>query len=71
MDWISVDDKLPDNFCKKYLAKKIDGDEIPVFFMPDKMMWANYYGIRPSYWIKISVSELVYDVTHWKLLSKK
>lgn len=65
MEWISVDEKLPEDEFKKYLVKKENDQHFPVFFMADKIAWIEFYGLKPSYWMKISSGKLVHDVTHW------
>ena len=70
MEWISVEDRLPEDKFKKYLVKKENGELIPSFFMPDKMIWISWYGRKTSYWMDIDSGKLVHDVTHWMLLPK-
>jgi hypothetical protein len=48
MEWISMEDRLPEDKFKKYLVKKENGEQIPVFFMPDKMAWIAFYGQKTS-----------------------
>ena len=71
MDWISIDDCLPENRFKKYLVKKENGEIIQAFFMPDKGMWINFYGIEPSYWMEFDSPKLIYNVTHWMTMPKQ
>ncbi len=70
MEWISVEDRLPDDKIKKYLVRQENREPIQAFFMPDKAMWIAWYGIKTSYWMEISSAKLLHDVTHWMLLPK-
>ena len=71
MDWIDVDKELPEAKFKKYLVKKEYGDPISAFFMPDKIMWIDFYGIKPSYWMAVDTGELIHDVKYWMEIPKK
>lgn len=70
MEWISVKDRLPEDEFKKYLVRKENEYQIPAFFMPDKMAWITWYGMKGSYWMCVVSGELIYNVTHWTLLTK-
>jgi len=70
MDWVDVNERLPEDRLRKYLVKKVNGEEFPAFFMPDKIIWIAFYGMKTSYWMKEERGELIHDVTHWKLKPK-
>lgn len=65
MEWNSIEEKLPDDKFKKYLVKQENGNQIPAYFMPDRMSWVSYYKIPTSYWMSVSKGDLIYNVTHW------
>ena len=65
MDWFNCSDRLPEDKFKKYLVKKENGEQIPVFFMPDKMQWLTDYGMKTSFWMEISSGKLVHNVELW------
>ena len=65
MQWTDADKELPQNRCKKYLAKKENGETVKAFFMPDKMAWIAFYGQRTSYWMDVDSGQLVHDVRYW------
>lgn len=66
MEWISVEESLPDDEFKKYLVKKANGEIITAHFMPDKIAWIAWYGLKTSYWMRVDSGKLIYDVTHWR-----
>lgn len=66
MNWISVEDKLPENGNGKFFVKKENSEEISAFFMPDKIQWVAFYGRKTSYWMTVDSGELIHNVKYWK-----
>ena len=65
MEWISVEDRLPEDKFGKYLIRKANDEQKQAFFMPDKIAWIAWYGRKTSYWMEVTSGELVHNVTHW------
>lgn len=67
MDWISIEDKLPNVFAGKFRVKRKNSIELDCFFYEDKISWIAYFGQKPTYWWDSQGRhEPIYDVTHWK-----
>lgn len=66
MEWISVDEKLPEVLAGKFRVKRSNGKDIDAFYYADKMAWTAFYGQKLSYWWDAKGNhERLDDVTHW------
>ena len=66
MEWINVKDRLPEEKFERHFVKKENGEEKKAYFMPDKMEWISYYGLKSSFWMETRSGQLIHDVTHWR-----
>ena len=66
MEWISVEDKLP-NKDWKYTVQLENGSVQKAFFYLDKIAWIAFYGQKTSHWWDAKPPyERLDNVTHWK-----
>jgi hypothetical protein len=67
MEWMSVEDGIPDIFAGKFKIRKANGNELDAFFCSDKMAWIAFYGQKTCFWWNAKYSyEPIHDVTHWR-----
>lgn len=72
MEWISVEDKLPDVFSGKFKVRIKNENEMCAFFYSDALGWIAFYGQKTSYWWDSNYPhERLDNVTHWMPLSEK
>ena len=69
MEWISVENKLPDVQAGVFIVKLDDSTEHRAFFYEDAIAWIAFYGQKTSHWwgARYPYSRLD-GVTHWKEL---
>jgi len=65
-EWIDFNKERPNDEFSVYLVKKENGEEEKAFFMPDKIAWVAFFGIKTSFWMGKHSGQLIHDVTHWK-----
>jgi len=71
MNWISIEEKIPDVSSGKFRVKRQNGIEINAFFYQDKISWIAFYGKKTSYWWDSKRNhDRLDDVTHWMPLPK-
>ena len=66
MLWFKCSERLPDDSHKKYIVKKSNGEQIPAFFMSDKISWLAFYGKELTHWMEFESGKLIYNVEEWK-----
>lgn len=67
MEWISINDRIPDVFAGIYPVRRKNGIEMEAFYYMDSIAWIAFYGHKPSHWWDSEGShDRLDDVTHWK-----
>lgn len=65
MDYISVDERLPDKDWK-YTVMLSNGNTQKAFFYLDSISWIAFYGQKTSHWWSAEYpNERLDEVTHW------
>lgn len=64
MEWISVEDKLPEFHAIVYVKRK-NGEEEKVYFHADRMSWLWFFGVQTSYFQDMK-GKWLHDVTYWR-----
>jgi len=66
MDWISVEDRLPDWHCIVYTKTKNEKEE-KSYFHADRMAWLSFYSKdKLSHFQSCETLKFLHDVTHWR-----
>jgi hypothetical protein len=65
MEWITVEDRLPDR-DGKYQVEDSDGDIFFCYFYLDKMIWISFYGQKPCHWWNTKTLQPEFRVIQWK-----
>jgi hypothetical protein len=67
MEWISVEDRIPDIFAGKFRVRLSSGDELDAFFYQDSIGWIAFYGQKTGHWWNAKGNhERLDGVTHWR-----
>ncbi len=66
MEWISVEDRIPEVHAGKFRVKRKNGTEMDAFFYLDSIAWISWYGQKTSHWWDAKgFHDRLDDVTHW------
>lgn len=67
MEWISVEEHIPNVFAGKFEIRIVTGKEFNAFFYSDKMAWIAFYRQTPCFWWDAEYPHKpIYNVTHWR-----
>jgi hypothetical protein len=71
MEWISIDDRMPNIFAGKFKVRLKNGNETNAYYYQDKLGWISFYGHKTSHWWESTGHhKRLDDVTHWMPLPK-
>lgn len=67
MEWISIEDRLPEVKAGKFIVRLKNKEEIDAYFYDDSISWIAFYGQKTSHWWKsYGDHQRLDNVTHWR-----
>jgi len=68
MEWISIEEKIPDVSSGKFRVRRKNGIEMDAFFYQDRIAWIAFYRQKTSHWWDANGShERLDDVIEWEM----
>lgn len=71
MEWVSVEDRLPEGIGAIIWVKRKSGEEVKCYYHQDQMGWLHsYYNFPWTHFEDKTTGTWLTDVTHWRNLKK-